>query len=137
MARLTITALLTATAVPTLWQLPSLSQATRYVSVGIDEFNKATVYLDTQSIKKTGQTSYKYTIFSSNQPITEKKERFEEDIVVNCNKINSIVHLGSRLYDTNGRLVKTDPPPGTQDVSSSSGATTYRNANRIVCKRGR
>ncbi|HAA31549.1 MAG TPA: hypothetical protein DCE56_32395 [Cyanobacteria bacterium UBA8553] len=137
MARLTITALLTVTAVPTLWQLPSLSQATRYVSVGIDEFNKATVYLDRQSIKKTGQTSYKYTIFSSNQPITEKKERFEEDIVVNCNKMNSIVHLGSRLYDATGRLVKTDPPPGTQDVSSSSGSTTYRNANRIVCKRGR
>ena len=137
MARLTIPALLTATAVSTLWQLPSLSQSPRYISVGIDEFNKATVYLDAQSIKKTGSTSYKYTIFSSNEASTEKKERFEEDIVVNCNKTDSIVHLGSRLYDVSGRLVKTDPPPGTQDISSSSGSATYLNANRIVCKRER
>lgn len=137
MARLTITALLTATTVSTLWQLPSLSQSAQYISVGIDEFNKATVYLDAQSIKKTGPTSYKYTIFSSNEASTEKKERFEEDIVVNCNKTDSIVHLGSRLYDVSGRLVKTDPPPGTQDVSSSSGSATYLNANRIVCNRER
>ena len=137
MARLAITAIWTATAVSTLWQLPSLSQSQRYISVGIDEFNKATVYLDTQSIKKTSPNSYNYTIFSSNQPTTDKKERFEEDIAVNCTKTNSIVHLGSRLYDANGRLVKTDPPPGTQDVSSSSGSTTYLNANRIVCKRER
>lgn len=137
MARQTITALLTA-AVSTLWQLPSLSQGERYIPVGTDAYNGTTVYLDSQSIKKTGSTSYKYTIFSNTNPSnTGKAGRFEEDIVVDCNQMGSITHLGTRLYNANGRLIKTDPAPGTQNVSSRVESAPYRNANRTVCDRVR
>jgi hypothetical protein len=132
MARHTITALLSA-AISTVWQLPSLSQAERYIAVGTDEFNRATVYLDSQSLKKIGPTSYRYTLF--NEGDSGKTGRFEEDIVVDCKQTGSIDHLGSRLYDSNGSLIKTDPAPGTQDVSSRSGSAPYLNANRIVCNR--
>lgn len=131
----TIAALLTS-AVSLLWQLPGLSQGERYIPVGIDEFNRATVYLDLQSLEKIGSTSYKYTIFSSGKEHeTGETMKFEEDIAVNCNQLSSISHLGSRLYNSEGRLIKTDRPSGTQTVSASSGTATYFNANRMVCDR--
>ncbi len=135
MLRHTIAALLTS-AVSILWQLPGLSQCERYISVGTDHFNRATVYLDLQSLEKIDSTSYKYTIFSSgNEHETGETMKFEEDIAVNCSQMSSISHLGSRLYDSEGRLIKTDPPSGTQTVSASSGTATYFNANRMVCDR--
>jgi hypothetical protein len=138
MTRRTIAALLSATAVSTLWQFPSLCQSERYIPVGTDQFSKTTVYLDLQSLEKTSPDSYRYTIFSdSTDDDTGKKGRFEEVIVVNCNQMNSIIHLGSRLYDAEGHLIKTDPPPGTQDVSTHSGLTPYLNANQTVCNKMR
>jgi ribosomal protein S8 len=130
----TIAALLTSAV--SLWQLPGLSQGERYIPVGIDEFNRATVYLDLQSLEKIDSTSYKYTIFSSGKEHeTGETMKFEEDIAVNCNQLSSISHLGSRLYNSEGRLIKTDRPSGTQSVSASSGTATYFNANRMVCDR--
>ena len=132
----TIAALLTSAV--SLWQLPGLSQGERYIPVGTDVYNRTTVYLDSQSIEKTGSTSYKYTIFSNNKPSdTGKAGRFEEEIVVDCNQTGSITHLGTRLYDANGRLIKTDSAPGTQNVSARSESAPYRNANRTVCDRVR
>ncbi|HEY9741082.1 MAG TPA: hypothetical protein V6C90_11390 [Coleofasciculaceae cyanobacterium] len=137
MARHAIAALLSA-AVSTVWQLPSLAQSEQHIPVGTDQFSGTTVYLDLQRVEKVDPTSYKYTIFSdSNEGDTGKPGRFEEDIVVNCNQTGLINHLGSRLYGSEGRLIKTDPPPGTQDVSSQSGFAPYLNANQTVCKGGR
>jgi hypothetical protein len=138
MAPRTIAALLSATTVSTLWQFPTLSQSDRYIPVGTDQFSRTTIYLDLQSLEKTSPDSYRYSIFSdSTEDDTGKKGRFEEVIVVNCNQMNSIVHLGSRLYDAEGHLIKTDPPPGTQEVSANSGLTPYLNANQTVCNKMR
>jgi hypothetical protein len=122
-------------AVSTVWQLPTLSQSERYIPVGIDDFNKSTVYLDLQSVEKIDTNSYKYKIFSnSNEGDVGKTGRFEEDIIVNCDRMDSITHLGSRLYDAEGNLIKTDPAPITQNVSSSSRHPPYLTANRTVCQ---
>jgi len=124
--------LLTA-AILILGQLPSLAQADRYLPVGVDEFNQKPVHLDRQSVTKIGATSYRYTLSSeSEEPDTGKPGRFEEDIVVDCTQLGLIVHLGSRLYDGDGRLIKSDRISRTQDINVSR-FSPYIKGNQIVC----
>lgn len=121
------------TAVILLGQLPSIVQADRYLSMGIDQFNQKPVYLDNESITKISPTTYRYTLSSeSEEPNTGKSGRFEEDLVVDCTQLGSIVHLGSRLYDGEGRLLKSDSISRTQDVSGSRFAP-YLKGNQTVC----
>ena len=116
-----------------LGQLPSLAQADRYLPVGVDEFNQKSVFLERQSVTKIGVTSYRYTLSSeSEEPDTGKAGRFEEDIVVDCTQIDLIVHLGSRLYDGDGRLIKSDRISRSQDINASR-FSPYVNGNQIVC----
>jgi hypothetical protein len=116
-------------------QLPSFAQASRYLQMGIDAFSQKPVYLDQESVKKIGSTSYQYTLSSeSEEPETGKPGRFEEDIVVDCTQIGSIVHLGSRLYDGQGSLVKSDRFSRTQDLSNSR-SMPYVNGNQTICSK--
>jgi len=116
-----------------LGQLPSIAQADRYLSLGIDQFNQKPVYLDKESITKISPTSYRYTLSSeSEEPDTGKRGRFEEDIVVDCTQLGSIVHLGSRLYDGEGRLIKSDRISRTQEISASR-FSPYLNGNQTIC----
>lgn len=121
------------TAILMLEQLPILAQSERYFPMGIDDFNKKTVYLDMERVKKINTTSYQYTLSSESDELdTGKPGRFEEDLVVDCNQIGSIVHLGSRLYDGEGRLIKIDQVSRTQDIIASQ-LTPYINANHRLC----
>ncbi len=116
-----------------LGELPSIAQADRYLLMGIDQFNQKPVYLDKQSMTKIGDTSYRYTLSSeSEEPDTGKPGRFEEDIVVDCTQLGLIVHLGSRLYDGEGRLIKSDSISRTQEVSASRFAP-YVKGNQTIC----
>ncbi|MGB5962403.1 MAG: hypothetical protein WBG73_17175 [Coleofasciculaceae cyanobacterium] len=116
-----------------LCQLPSMAQVDRYLSLGIDQFSQKPVYLDKESIKKISPTTYQYTLASeSEEPDTGKSGRFEEDIVVDCTELGSIVHLGSRLYDGEGRLLKSDNISRTQDISDSRFAPYFK-GNQTIC----
>lgn len=121
------------TAVILMLGLPSIAQADRYLLMGIDQFNQKPVYLDQQSMTKIGVTSYRYTLSSeSEEPDTGKPGRFEEDIVVDCTQLGLIVHLGSRLYDGEGRLIKSQSISRTQEVSAS-GFAPYVKGNEAIC----
>lgn len=114
-------------------QLASMAQADRYLPMGVDQFNQKPVYLDKESITKISATSYRYTLSSeSEEPDTGKPGRFEEDIVVDCTQLGSIVHLGSRLYDGEGRLIKSDRISRTQEITASRFAP-YVNGNQTIC----
>jgi hypothetical protein len=114
-------------------QLASFAQTERYLPMGVDQFNQKPVYLDQESITKIGSSSYRYTLSSeSEEPDTGKPGRFEEDLVVDCTQLASIVHLGSRLYDGKGRLIKSDSISRTQEISTSRFAP-YVNGNQIIC----
>lgn len=118
-----------------LGQLPSFAQASRYLQMGIDAFSQKPVYLDQESVKKVGSTSYQYTLSSESDELdTGKLGRFEEDIVVDCARLGSIVHLGSRLYDGEGRLVKSDSLSSHQDVSATR-SMPYVNGNQTICSK--
>jgi hypothetical protein len=116
-----------------LGQLPGIAQADRYLPLGIDQFNQKPVYLDKASITKINPTSYRYTLSSeSNELDTGKPGRFEEDIVVDCTQLGSIRHMGSWLYDGEGRLIKSDNISRTQEISDSRFAP-YVKGNQTIC----
>jgi hypothetical protein len=116
-----------------LGQLPTIAQADRYLSMGIDQFSQKPVYLDKESIKKISPTTYGYTLASeSEEPNTDKPGRFEEDIVVDCTQLGSIMHMGSRLYDGEGRLLKSDNTSRSQEVSTSRFAPYFK-GNQTIC----
>lgn len=116
-----------------LGQLPGIAQADRYLPMGIDQFNQKPVYLDKASITKINPTSYRYTLSSESAELdTGKPGRFEEDIVVDCTQLGSIMHMGSRLYDGEGRLIKSDNISRTQEISESRFAP-YVKGNQTIC----
>lgn len=114
---------------------PSFAQANRYLQIGIDAFSQKQVYLDQVSVQKIGATTYKYTLSSESQELDSGKTgRFEEDIMVDCSQIGSIVHLGSRLYDEEGRLIKSDRISRTQDISALR-SMPYLTGNQRICSK--
>lgn len=121
------------TTVILLGQSAGIAQTDRYLPMGIDQFNQKPVYLDKATITKISATSYRYTLSSESEELDiGKPGRFEEDIVVDCTQLGSIMHMGSRLYDGEGRLIKSDNISRIQEISDSRFAP-YVKGNQTIC----
>lgn len=104
----------------------------RYLKVGTDKTSgdEEDVYLDTKSIKKTKQNSYKYTVVGD----LSRKNGFEFDFIVNCKTPNSIIHISQRYY-TKGRLFKTEKLGANQNIEALRDSSTFPEyeSNVAVC----